>query len=113
VAAATVTELRNMLGGLAGMSDTVVSQYLDDAEIEVVNAGVAVSESGFGLLQRYWAAHLISGKGGEGSPVASESVDDVSTSWQTPGGSIQFGTSWLDKFEAARAKILGMEYRIA
>ena len=35
MAAATVAELRNMLGGLAGMSDAVVTQSLNDAALEV------------------------------------------------------------------------------
>jgi len=111
MAAATVAELRNMLGGLAGMSDAVVTQSLNDAALEVELSGIGESNSAFSLLQRYFAAHVLSGKGGEGAPISSESVDDVSTSYAFSETSV-FGASWLDKFESLKAKTLGMEHRI-
>lgn len=93
------------------MSDAVCTQYLDDASVEVVAGGVASTDDAFSLLQRYYAAHILSGKGGEGAPVSSESVDDVSTDYAIPEGDI-FGVSWLSKYDALRAKVLGMEHRI-
>ncbi len=111
MAAATVTELRNMLGGLAGMSDAVVQQYLDDAAVEVDLGGVESTETAFALLQKYFAASLIETKGGEGGPISSESVDDVSTSYGRSGSSQS--ESWMGKYSTLRIKVLGMEHIIA
>lgn len=103
-----------MLGGLAGMSDAVVQRYLDDAELEVTLGGVETTDTYFGLLQRYCAAAIIESKGGEGGPVSSESVGDVSTSYGRSGSSSSIGSeSWADKYQALRAKVLGMEHVIA
>ena len=114
MALATEQELRDMLGGLAGMSDAVVQQYLDDAELEVTLGGVETTDSYFGLLQRYCAASIIESKGGEGAPVSSESVDDVSTSYGRGSSSSGLGSeSWADKYQALRIKVLGMEHIIA
>lgn len=92
----------------------MVQQYLDDAELEVTLGGVETTDTYFGLLQRYCAASIIESKGGEGAPISSESVDDVSTSYGRGGGSSGSGTlSWLDKYEALRIRVLGMEHIIA
>lgn len=92
------------------MSDAVVQQYLDDAAVEVDLGGVESTETAFALLQKYFAASLIETKGGEGGPISSESVDDVSTSY---GSDSSQSESWMGKYSTLRIKVLGMEHIIA
>lgn len=115
MAAATITELRNMANGtLDGVSDAILNQYLSDAYGQVTDY-ISVSNSKFSYLQRLYCLFLLYQYGAfSGGDVQSETVGDVSITYGGGGGSA--GSSGLPDYKKMfymeLEKILGMTRRI-
>jgi len=107
MAEATEQELRDMLGGLTGVSSSTITLYLDDAKAIVLKQDIAVANHDFGQLQRYKTAALMSGNGigGTMGPIESERVADVSIKYGTSGSS-SLGTLYATNWEREYIKLL-------
>lgn len=106
---ATAQSLRDLLGGLDGVSDDSLTQILADAQAEVENHLSSDSDH-FARLHRYYAAHLLMSSGLYSGPVASEAVGDVNVSYSGQDQS-KGPVAWYQMFQSALVAIIGMEHR--
>lgn len=103
-------ELRDLMGGLEGVSSARITLTLDTARIYVRAGGVPETHADFAVLQRLYAAHLLDAGGAVGGAIASKSVGDVSESYARGG---MEESSWLGLYRQIRAQIIALRGRIA
>lgn len=110
--AVTIQNLKEMIGGLSTVPDSVLQSALDDA-LEIVKLdGVGETHSQYDRLVRYKAGHLLYQMGySRQGLVASEAVADVNTSYAMtalkPGE-----TPFLVQYRSLLMKIKGFGNRI-
>lgn len=109
--AATPSQLKLLIDGLNGISDSRLNAVLDAAAIHLEADGVSTTDSRYNLLQMYMAGHLIAINGGPGA-IASDSVDGVSISYRVTAKEAGT-TAWLDAYNELLGKIRSFTARFA
>lgn len=116
MARASLNEFKLMLGGAAGVDNDALNLALSDARRRVIKDGVAESHEDFGELQRYWAGHLLVAWGQVNqSSVASETVGDVSRTFNTTSSSSAGGSNdgYQEKYRTLLVSVVGLKHKVA
>ncbi len=109
--AATPSQLRLLIDGLAGIADARLNALLDAAATHLESDGIDTTDARYNLLQMYMAGHLLSINGGPGA-IASESVDGVSISFRVTAKEAGT-TAYLDAYRQLLGQVRGFEARFA
>lgn len=112
MAIATVTDLKSAGGSrLEELPDSQLQFWLNDAELAIENLGVSKNHPRFRTLQVVLTLDYLESTNTLPNEVSSESVDDVSLSYDT---NIAIGSSifWSQRFKDMLNQILGFKNRI-
>lgn len=113
MSAATAQNVRDLLGGIAGVQDETINLFLNQSANVLLKQAVDISHPDYSTLQLYWTANLLIRGGFVGGEVDSEGVHDVSTSY-TGKGVIdnRYANRWEQLFYFTLANIQGLGSRI-
>lgn len=114
MSAATEQELRDMLGGAENVSSATISLLFSDSAEELAKQVVSVNDTAYSKLQRYLTAHYLSELGFIGR-LASQTVGDVSVSFQSQGVSVggPYASDWERMYQYLLARVQGMRTRLS
>jgi len=88
MALATITELRELLGGAVHITNSRLQSVLNFSKAKVENDGLSANHELFAYLQMYYAASILERTGEIDFVAVSKTVGDVSTAFMgnTHGG---------------------------
>lgn len=112
MAEATEQEIRDMIPDLQSTIDSdTISIYLSDAKATIIGHGIQENHAQFSIMQRFLALHMMSISNIAGKDVNSESVEDVSISYNSNTAnslSSLYSTNWEREYHKAKISVLGM-----
>ena len=114
MAVASMSDLITMVPELSGLDSGTIQIYLDDAKTIIEKQGIDSSHECFAQLQRYMSLHILTISGYIKGPVTSESVADVSASYEgvNSGSITAFETKWLKLYNDLKTSLNGLDCRI-
>lgn len=113
MAVANIEQLKTAGGSrLEALSDEQLQFWLDDAELAVNGLGVPFSHPRFATLQVVMTLDYLESTNTLPNEVSSETVDDVTTSYDT---NIAIGSAvfWSERFKEILNQVLGFQSRIS
>lgn len=108
---ATVQDMRDLFP-LGNVRDEQISRILESSKTAVVFGGVKVEHEAFAELQILYAASVLQSFGLIDGNVSARSIGDVSVSFCGGASGADKDASFVGRYRALRANILGLSARI-